>query len=302
VFCCTVDHVEVAIVPACLDSLLIGLYVLADEFFIDRRGPGRPRKITDAELVCLAVAQVPLDCPGDRKFLTWARWRLGHLFPYLPKQPGYNKRIRALAPQVARLLNLLIFESTSIHDELWLIDGTPIACGQSRQTSRRSEPAGYAAYGYCKSQHRHYWGFKLVLVCAPDGMPIGFELVAANVDERKAAAEILERIPAAGHIILAGKGYAGQAFEQLVAGHGARLIGPDRRDAPARHGSLGPVRQWIESVFDTLKGQLSLERHGARTMLGLLARVVIRLLALGAGIRHNQLAGTWDRSPIAYDH
>ena len=62
-FCCTVDHVEVAIVPACLDSLLIGLYVLADEFFIDRRGPGRPRKITDAELVCLAVAQVLLDSP-----------------------------------------------------------------------------------------------------------------------------------------------------------------------------------------------------------------------------------------------
>ena len=80
------------------------------------------------------------------------------------------------------------------------------------------------------------------------------------------------------------------------------MIRPDRRDEPARHGSLGPVRQWIESVFDTLKGQLSLERHGARTMPGLLARVVIRLLALAAGIRHNQLAGTWDRSLIAYDH
>jgi hypothetical protein len=62
------------------------------------------------------------------------------------------------------------------------------------------------------------------------------------------------------------------------------------------------VRQWIESVFDTLKGQLSLERHGARTMPGLLAPVVIRLLALAADIRHNQLAGTWDRSLIAYDH
>ena len=71
-FCCAVDHAEVAIVPACLDSLLIRLYVLADEFFIDRRGPGRPRKITEAELVCLAVAQVLLDCPGDRKFLAWA--------------------------------------------------------------------------------------------------------------------------------------------------------------------------------------------------------------------------------------
>jgi hypothetical protein len=57
-----------------------------------------------------------------------------------------------------------------------------------------------------------------------------------------------------------------------------------------------------ERLRHTLKGQLSLERHGARTMPGLLARVVIRLLALAACIRHNQLAGTWDRSLIAYDH
>jgi hypothetical protein len=57
----------------------------------------------------------------------------------------------------------------------------------------------------------------------------------------------------------------------------------------------------IEGVSDTLKGQLSLERHDARTMPGLLARVVIRLFALAAGIRHNQVA-TWDRSLIAYDH
>lgn len=288
--------------PACLDSLLIGLYVLADDFFVAHRGPGRPVKITDAELVCLAVAQVLLDCPGDRRFLSWAGWRLSHLFPYLPKQPGYNKRLRSLAPQIVRLLNLVVFESSSIHDQLWLIDGTPIPCGASRETARRSELAGYAAYGYCRSQHRHFWGFKLVLVAAPDGMPIGFELIPANVDERKAAAEILERIPAAGHILLGDKGYAGGWFEQLVADHGAHLVRPDRRDEQRRHGSLGAVRQWIESIFDTLKGQLSLERHGARTMPGLIVRITIRLLALAAAIRHNQLAGTWDRSLTAYDH
>jgi hypothetical protein len=109
--------VEVAIVPAYLDSLLIGLYVLGDEFFIDGAVlAARGRSLTPS-WVCLAVAQVLLDCPRDRKFLAWARWRLGHLFPYLPKQPGCTKRIRALGPRVARLLNLLIFEPTSIHDE-----------------------------------------------------------------------------------------------------------------------------------------------------------------------------------------
>ena len=288
--------------PVCLDTLLIGLYVLADDLLQARTGPGRPPRLTDAELICLAVAQVLLDCPGDRRFLAWAGYRLGHLFPYLPKQPGYNKRLRALAPQIVGLLNVIVFESSSICDELWLIDGTPVPCGASRETARRSELAGYASYGYCRSQHRHFWGFKLVLIAAPDGMPIGFELVPANVDERRAAAEILERVPAAGHVILGDKGYAGREFEALVAAHGARLIRPDRKDEPRRHGPLGAVRQWIESIFDTLKGQLSLERHGARTMPGLFARIGQRLLALAVAVRHNQLAGTWDRSLIAYDH
>jgi len=194
------------------------------------------------------------------------------------------------------------FESPSFCASLWLLDGTPVPCGASRETARRSELAGYAAYGDCRSQHRYFWGFRLILVCAPDGMPIGFDLVAANVSERQAAAEILERLPLAGRTILADKGFAGTEFAQLVAALGGRLLRPDRKDEPRRHGALGAVRQWIESVFDSLKGQLSLERHGARTMPGLVARIAIRLLALAAALRHNQLAGTWDRSLIAYDH
>lgn len=288
--------------PACLDTLLIGLYVLADDLLEPRKGPGRPVKLTDAELVCLAVAQVLLDVPGDRRFLAFARWRLGHLFPYLPKQPGYNKRVRALAPRIVALLNVIAFESPSFCDGLWLMDGTPVPCGASRETARRSELAGYAAYGYCRSQHRFFWGFRLILVCAPDGMPIGFDLVAANVPERQAATEILERLPLAGRTIIADKGFAGAEFEQLVEALGARLLRPDRKDEPRRHGPLGAVRQWIESVIDTLKGQLSLERHGARTMPGLMARIAARLLALAAALRHNQLAGSWDRSLISYDH
>lgn len=288
--------------PACLDTLLIGLYVLADDLLERRSGPGRPVKLTDSELVCLAVAQVLLDVPGDRRFLAFARWRLGHLFPYLPKQPGYNKRVRALAPQIVALLNVIAFESPSFCDGLWLMDGTPVACGTSRETAKRSQLAGYAAYGYCRSQHRFFWGFRLILVCAPDGMPVGFDLVAANVPERQAAAEILERLPLAGRTLIADKGFAGAEFEQFVEALGGRLLRPDRQDEPRRHGSLGAIRQWIESVFDTLKGQLSLERHGARTMPGLMARIAARLLALAAALRHNQLAGSWDRSLTAYDH
>lgn len=96
-----------------LDTLLIALYVLADEVLPRRPRARRNPQITDAELVCLAVAQILLDIPSERHFLRFAVCRLSHLFPYLPKQPGYNKRMRTLAPQIVRLLNVVAFSSPS---------------------------------------------------------------------------------------------------------------------------------------------------------------------------------------------
>jgi hypothetical protein len=91
-------------VRADLDTLLTAIYVLLDNFLPERAGPGRRPKITDAELIALALAQVFLGVANDRQFLGFAIWRLGHLFPYPPQQPGYNKRLRALAPQITRAL------------------------------------------------------------------------------------------------------------------------------------------------------------------------------------------------------
>ncbi len=250
-----------------LDTLLTALYVLADDLLPRRPRARRPPKITDAELVCLAVAQILLDIPSERRFLRFAMTRLGHLFPYLPKQPGYNKRVRALAPQIALVLGVLARSSPSWCDNLRLLDSTPVPCAASRETVKRSDFAGYASYGYCRSHSRFFWGFRLMLLCAPDGMPIAFDLFPANMPERDAAAEILKRVELDGYTIIADKGFAGADFEQLVRDLGGRLLRPNRKDEPRRHGALGAVRQWIESVFDTLKGQLSLERHGARVAL-----------------------------------
>ncbi len=175
-------------------------------------------------------------------------------------------------------------------------------CGQSRETARRSELAGHAAYGFCRSHSRYFWGFRLFLLCAPDGMPIAFELAPANAPERAVAAEMLARVELLGYTVMADKGFAGQEFEQLMAAFGARCLRPDRKDEPRRNGSLGAVRQWIESVFWTCKDQLSLERHGGRTLSGLCTRVALRLLALTAGLVHNQDIGDPGRHFAAYGH
>lgn len=293
-----------------LDDLLTALYVLADDFLPKRPKwlPGRKPQISDAELICLAVAQVLLDCPKERRFLRFAERRLGHLFGYIPGQSGYNKRIRALAPQIAALLGALARISPSWCDGLRLIDATPVPCGASRETVKRSDLAGHAAYGYCAAHSRHFWGFKLYLLASPDGMPIAFELVAANVPEREVVAQMLERINLDGYTVIGDKGLSGAEIEELVAALGGAFIRPDRRDEAPRFGNLGGVRQWIEAIFDHFKDQLSLERHGGRTLAGVRARVSQRLLAMGAAVWHNwrlweagELEGPI-RSLVAYDH
>jgi len=107
-----------------------------------------------------------------------------------------------------------------------------------------------------------------------------------------------------GQVILGDKGFAGRDFEAFITQDlGATLIRPDRKDEKPRFGNFGGIRQWIESVFDTLKGQLTLEQHGGRTLAGVCARVAARLLALAAGIWHNwRINAPRKRSLIAYDH
>ena len=147
--------------PPDLDELLTALYVYVDDSRPGRSGPGRPASTSDAEMICLAVAQVLLDCPCDRRFLARAGWRLAHLFPRRPKQPGYDKRVRRLLPRIVSALERVAFDAPSSSDQLRLLDSTPIPCAQSRATVRRSALAGYAGYGYCASHCRYCRGFRL---------------------------------------------------------------------------------------------------------------------------------------------
>lgn len=300
-----------------LDTLCTALYVKIDdelkirpELRRERPPVGIAPRLTDAELLTLSVVQALLGYSSETHFLRFARRHLVHLFPYVPNQSGYNKRLRRAAAQLNAAIRLLSQESESWFDDTWLVDSTPVECGRSRETAKRSDLAGFAGYGYCASHSRYFWGLRLHLVCTPQGLPIAFALASPKADEREVLRDLLEAEPALlrarpGQVIVADKGYASKEFEAFLTAHGATLIRPALPRERPRPGAgfLRPLRQIIESVNDTLKGQLDLEGHGGRTPAGVMTRVLQRLLALVAAIWHNERVGSRPvRSLLAYDH
>lgn len=141
-----------------LDTLATSLYVTIDDLLLahPERVPARPEvgfapKASDAELLTLAVMQALQGFTHEARWLRYARKRLTSMFPYLPKQPGYNKRLRKLADTMVWLVGELGAQTSISGDDLWLVDSTPVECGRSRETQKRSDLAGWAEYGYCAS-------------------------------------------------------------------------------------------------------------------------------------------------------
>ena len=298
-----------------LDTLLIALYVeLTDRIIpslgFTRSGPGKPPEMTDAELVCLAVAQVLLRYDDERHWLRAAACRIGHLFPRLLGQSEYNQRIKSAAPLMEAALRWLADRTPGSAEMLRLMDATPVPCGQSAITAKRSDLYGWAGYGYCPSHSRWYWGSKLLLICTCDGTVTGFGLANPKLfGEREQARQMLARQPAnrprPGTAIVTDKGLSGEDTEAFFAGPDLdlALIRPARKDEKTPRYFPNWLRQRVEAIIWTLKNQLGLERHGGRAPAGLWARITQRLLALNTAIWFNwQIGASVKRSLISYDH
>jgi DDE family transposase len=282
-----------------LDLLLTAVFCTADDLLPERARNAR-RRVTDAEVVTLAVAQAIMGVSSDDRFLRLAKRSLGDLFPQLPKQPGFHKRRARLTETIEWLIGVFAQQSPGYYDDLVLLDSTPVECARSVETVRRSQLSDAAGYGYCRSHSRWFFGFRLHLVAAPDGTPRAAILAPADQKEREIALRLLPRALHGGELVIADKGYAGAEFQSAVEHMGARLLRPARKDEPDNGLHLSGIRQRIESIFWTCKDLLALERHGARTLTNLRARIAVRLLALAAGVWLNHTLGRASRSLITY--
>jgi hypothetical protein len=282
-----------------LEALVVAAYVFADEYPVPARGGRRPL-ITDAELVALAVAQAAIGISSDRQFLGLIGRVLPGWFPHLPDQSQYNRRLRQLVGLISTVQQQLArwLDAGGAR----LSDGTLIGVANYPGCQRRSEFAGFARFGFAKSQHRFIYGVRLVLLTDDRGLPLGYTIVPANEKEYEPLADLLTGTPAA--VVIADKGFWGRNYRARLAAAGTSLLTPDKVRTAANLGrerTLASTRLVIESVFSNLKEQMRLERHLARTPAGLAVRVAQRILALTLGILLNRLSGRPARALAAYD-
>lgn len=290
-----------------LDLLLTAVFCTADDLLPEGKKNAR-RRLTDAEVVTLCVAQSIMGIGSDERFAKIAARRLVHLFPGLTGRSGLHKRRARLAETIEALIATFASQSPGYYDDLLLADSTPLECARSRETVKRSGSschgdaiADAADYGYCASHSRWFWGLRLHTLMAPDGTPRAMALTSPKEGEREVCLRLLERVNRTGPLtVLGDKGYAGAEFEAQAAALGATVVRPRRKGEPDGGFHLAPLRQRIESIYWSAKDILTLERHGARTLRGLRARIASRFLALAAAISLNYQLGRNSRALVDY--
>jgi hypothetical protein len=284
-----------------LDSFLVSLYVLVDDWWkadhpsTAPRKPGRPALLSESEVLTLAIlAQWPR-FRSERDFWRFAWAHLRPYFPMLCSQGQLNRRIRALEPEL-RLLQQAFARGLSEPSAVYRVMDTTLVPAIVRvRASRKGLFCGQASFGRSASKTEWIYGFKVALVVDPEGVITAFGLASAASDERPIGDALLasDRYGA----YLADKGFTSVEWERLwMEIYGALVAATPKNDSrrawsKADRRWASGKRQIIEGVIGQLKDFFSLERHRAKTLGGLLTRLAAKVAAYTCAQRINDSLG-----------
>ncbi len=273
-----------------LPDLMTVLYVLIDDWYRETgqqhvpTKPGPPAALSVSEVLTILLTMDIVPFPSERGFLAFLRANYGSLFPRLPDQSQFNRQAR-MHRSLLEPLRLAFLDGMAIPQERQLIlDTKPVPVIGYKRTKSRSDFAGSASYGYCASRNMHYFGYKLVMLTTVDGIPVVYDLVPANTDEREAAMSVLSRVRNCD--IWADKGFIGDDWQADVAQQtGNRIWTPKRanqaQNPPAFDRLLGRVRERIEGTFNEIQNTgRNLERLLTKTVIGIATRVATKVTHL----------------------
>ena len=183
-----------------------------------------------------------------------------HLFPQIPTQDAFHKRRARLEASIEWLIGVFAAQSPGYHDDMLVLDSTPVETARSRETVKRAGDSALAGaigdaagYGYSPAHSRFFYGMRLHLLVALDGTPRAATLWSPERGEREVAITLLARGLHGGETVIADKGYAGTEFQAAAAELGATIIRPNRKTEPGQAPMISGVRQRVESIIQTTK-------------------------------------------------
>jgi len=273
-----------------IDTLFTILFVIVDDWYLAKGRQyllgkaGRKPVFSDSEMMTMMLAAEYLPFAAESQYLGYIRANHSDLFPNLLSQSQYNRRARSLGSLMEQMRRDILIDRSIEQVETFLVDTKPVPVLGYRRSKKRSHFRGSANYGYCASRKLYYFGYKLVMVTTLTGIPVAYELTAANVEERKAAETVLDYLK--NSMVIGDKGFIGAEWQaQMLQQTGNRIVTPKRKNqkrqnSPGYDAALNGLRERIEGVFHELQNTgRNLERLLAKTVAGLTTRLIAKVTA-----------------------
>ena len=271
-----------------ISDLLTIIFVLVDDWY-QSHGPKSPKGklgvkpvFSDSEVMTLMLAQDYIPYPSETQYIGFMRANHLSLFPKLLDQSQFNRRSRALRPLVEQFRRYwIVRKGWHLHSQ-FLIDTKPVPVMGYKRNKQHSDFAGSADYGHCAARNLKYFGYKLVTVCTLSGVPIIYDLVPANTDERAAAENVLGYFSFCD--FFGDKGFLGFDWQTEVFDQTNNLVWTPRRSNQHYQNDknldrwLNSTRERIEGVFHEIQNTgRNIERLLAKTIEGLCTRVAVKM-------------------------
>jgi hypothetical protein len=281
---------------AALEEAITVLFCLVDDAYEDLNPRGARRyeglkRLSDSEVLSLALLQQLRGAESQRSFLRDAARFFAHLFPgVLGLAPSsFHRRARDLRRFFEPLRRAVAGELVGDPETL-LVDSTLLSVLHPRQVKQSYEGWGRPASGAAWARWGSFsvYGVKLHLLCSTNRVPLSYELTAANAADVLLVRELLE---GAGldEGTVARKLFGDLAYRSGTLGEGLAesgvLLAVERADRrPA-------VRQQVEVCFSALKRAFGLGETLAKTIVGLATRVAAKVCAYTYGLYVNRILG-----------
>lgn len=271
-----------------LTDLFIIVYVLVDDWYHSKgkhylKGKlGAKPEFTDSEMITLMLMQDFIPYPSETQYIDFIRANYLPLFPKLLSQSQFNRRSRNLRLLVEKLRQYWI-QRKAWHDQhCFLLDTKPVPVLGYKRSKHQSDFLGSADYGHYASRNLSYFGYKLVTISTLFGIPIFYDMVPANTDERQAAGAVIDHFVFCD--IFGDKGFIGLDWQTQIFDQTGSLVWTPRRsnqktqNSPALNHFLSSKRERIEGVFHEIQDVgRNIERLLAKTILGLVTRVIAKM-------------------------